>query len=65
VLVGGVHSINLEHKHSGLKFVTPAQRRNGVAAAAVLRNVKPFMQRQGAQSTALVPIDGQAMTGAT
>ena len=26
---------NHEHKHSGLKFVTPAQRRNGVATAVL------------------------------
>ena len=26
---------NQEHKHSGLKFVTPAQRHNGVAAAVL------------------------------
>jgi len=26
---------NHEHKHSGLKFVTPAQRHNGVAAAVL------------------------------
>jgi len=48
---------NQEHKHSGLKFVTPAQRHNGVAAAVARATVKPFMQRPGAQSTALVPID--------
>ena len=30
-----VHWYNHEHKHSGLKFVTPAQRHNGVATAVL------------------------------
>ncbi|CAG9275177.1 hypothetical protein PUN4_990021 [Paraburkholderia unamae] len=29
------HPYNHEHKHSGLKFVTPAQRHNGVANAVL------------------------------
>ncbi len=35
---------NHEHKHSGLKFVTPAQRHHGVAPQC-LCNVTPLMQR--------------------
>ncbi|BCZ85698.1 hypothetical protein PTKU64_93730 (plasmid) [Paraburkholderia terrae] len=31
---------NHEHKHSDLKFVTPAQRHNGVAAAVLAQRIK-------------------------
>lgn len=35
---------NHEHKHSGLKFVTPAQRRNGVAIAVLARRDAVYAQ---------------------
>lgn len=33
---------NQEHKHSGLKFVTPAQRHNG-QDTAILKRLEQFM----------------------
>ncbi|SAL64275.1 hypothetical protein AWB65_06018 [Caballeronia humi] len=48
---------NHEHKHSGLKFVTPAQRQNGVAAAvlaqreAVYAEARQRNPRRWSQST--------------
>jgi transposase InsO family protein len=35
---------NHEHKHSGLKFVTPAQRHNGVAAAVLAQRDAVYAQ---------------------
>jgi hypothetical protein len=35
---------NHEHKHSGLKFVTPAQRHNGVATAVLAQRDAVYAQ---------------------
>ncbi|EEF25611.1 conserved hypothetical protein, partial [Ricinus communis] len=48
---------NYGHRHSGLKFVTPAQRHNGVANAVLAQ--REIVYAQGKGSTPLAPLDSQ------
>jgi putative transposase len=53
-----VHWYNHQHKHSGLKFVTPAQRHDGQAAAILQRREQVYTAAKHVQRLCVVAWSG-------